>query len=158
MLKKKEVLVNYLPDKPLKYYQNLPFMPGLDFYRALGDSTFNLNNLGTFIPDTMISMGKLTWIQWEPGADEFEGRNKRRDNDFVLLNFAEHLKNLEISLYNRNPIDVDKPVAVEKKLAESYFHISERTITWTNLINILNSSVNVNSIIQRFNYTRSSKT
>ena len=47
MKKKQEKLVNYLPDKPQIYYKNLPFMPGLDFYRAIGDSNFNLNNLGT---------------------------------------------------------------------------------------------------------------
>ena len=49
-------------------------MPGIDFFRAVGETTFNLNNLGTFIQDTLISMGKLTWIHWEPGSDESSGK------------------------------------------------------------------------------------
>lgn len=114
MSKKKKNLVNYLPQSPTKYYKDLPFKPGLDFYRILGDSTFNLNSLGTFIPDTMISMGKLTWIQWEPNTDSPGGSNKRRDNDFVLLNYAEHLKVLEATIYDRSPGESDKPVAIEK--------------------------------------------
>lgn len=85
-------MVNYLPENPSKYYENLPFLPGLDFYRAIGDTTFNLDNLGTNFPDTMISIGKLTWLQWVPDPDSNGGSNKRRDNDFVLLNYAENLK------------------------------------------------------------------
>lgn len=157
MSKKKQNLMNYLPPQPLKYYKELPFMPGLDFYRALGDTTFNLNHLGTFIPDTMISMGKLTWIQWEPGPDPYSGSNTRRDNNFVLLNFAEHLKSLEISIYNRSPGESDKPVVIEKKLADSYLSITERTLNWTSLTNILNTAVSVNSIIQKFSSSRSKK-
>lgn len=155
MLKRKLELINYLPKNPAKYYKGLPFMPGLDFYRALGDTKFNLDNLGTCIPDTMISMGKLTWLQWAPGPEENTGTNKRRDNDFVLLNYSEHLKNVEMSLYGRNPTEEDKPVVVEKKLNDSYFSIIERTLNWNTLINILNTAVSVNSIIQRFNYSRS---
>jgi hypothetical protein len=112
-------------------------MPGLDFYRAIGESNFNLNTFGTFIPDTLVSMQKLTWIQWIPGSDESSGTNLRRDNDFVLLNYAEHLKNLEISLYGRNPTsdtDIDKrPIAIEKKLNDSYFDCIERTMSWSHL-------------------------
>lgn len=88
-------MFNYLPSNPSKYYQTLPFMPGLDFYRAISDTTFDLNSLGTFIPDTLVSMGRMTWLQWVPNPDG--GVNKRRDNDFVLLNYADHLKMLEIS-------------------------------------------------------------
>ena len=40
--------------------------------------------------------------------------NKIRENDFILLNFAEHLKNVEMSLYNRNPIESTRPIAIEK--------------------------------------------
>lgn len=136
-------------------------MPGLDFYRAIGEANFNLNAFGTFIPDTLVSMQKLTWIQWIPGSDESSGTNLRRDNDFVLLNYAEHLKNIEISLYGRNPAldtDIDKrPIATEKKLNDSYFNCIERTMTWSHLNNILSTAVNVNSIIQKFNYSRSKK-
>ena len=89
---KRQRLFNYLPENPALYYKNLPFMPGLDFFRAMGETTFDLNKLGTNIPDTMISMGKLVWIQWEPSPEHLQGKNKRRENDFVLLNFAEHLK------------------------------------------------------------------
>lgn len=67
-------MVNYLPLNPMKYYKDLPFVPGLDFYRAIGDIDIDLNSFGTYIPDTMVSMGKLLWIQWEPGADEFSGK------------------------------------------------------------------------------------
>jgi len=114
MFNKKKNMINYLPENPAKYYKDLPFMPGLDFYRAISESTFNLDNLGTSIPDTMISMNKLTWIQWVPGAEMNTGSNKRRDNDFVLLNYAEHIKNLDISLYDRNPVDSERPVVLEK--------------------------------------------
>lgn len=157
MSAKKRKLFNYLPEKPVLYYKDLPFMPGLDFYRAIGETYFNLNSLGTSIPDTMVSMGKLIWIQWEPSATDIQGKNKRRENDFVLLNFAEHLKSIDISLYDRNPSESDGPVVIEKKLAGSYFNISEKTLSWNSLLNIINSAVNANSIIQRFSYSRSKK-
>jgi len=83
----------------MEYYKTLPFYPGLDFYRALSETEFNLNNFGTFIPDTLINMGKLVWIQWLPTSDTYGGKNIRRDHDFMLINFAEHLNNLETSLY-----------------------------------------------------------
>ena len=105
----------------------------------------------------MVSMGKLVWIQWEPDTNQLTGKNIRRENDFVLLNFAEHLKNIETSLYERNPVDSNNPVVTEKKLLTSYFSISERTISWNTLINMLNTAVNINSIIQKFNYSRSKK-
>jgi hypothetical protein len=109
----------------------------LDFYRAIGDFDFNLNALGTFIPDTLVSMSKLVWIQWVPGADAISGTNIRRENDFVLLNYSEHLKNLEISINGRNPaLDADaekRPIAIERKLNESYFSCFERTMTWSYL-------------------------
>ena len=127
-------MVNYLPENPIKYYKDLPFLPGLDFYRAIGEVYINVNSFGTFIPDTMVSMGKLIWIQWEPGSDEFSGKNLIRENDFVLLNFAEHLKNVEMSLYNRNPLESTKPIAIEKKLSNSYFNATEKPISWSSLV------------------------
>jgi hypothetical protein len=146
-----------LPENPLNYYKDLPFFPGLDFYRALSETEFDLNHFGTFIPDTLINMGRLTWIQWVPGVDSYGGKNKRRDNDFMLANFTEHLSNLEASLYARNSTDLERPVVIEKKLASSYFNTTERTMSLPNLVNTLNTHISVNAIIQRFCYARVDK-
>lgn len=154
---KRQKLINYLPEKPAMYYKNLPFMPGLDFYRVVGETYFNINNFGTSIPDTMVSIGKLVWIQWDPNPSDLEGTNKRRENDFVLLNFADHIRNIDTTLYSRDPVESDNPVVVEKKFTNSYFSASERTLSWGSLLNIINSAVNVNSILQKFNYSRSKK-
>ena len=83
--------------------------------------------------------------------------NIRKDNGFILHNFAEHIKNIEISLYNRNPEDSNKPVAIEKKTANSDIDTVDRTLSWNNLIHILNGAINMNSIIQKFNHTRARK-